>query len=186
MKQLYIYLVFSRTGTWLSECIGYTTNSPYTHVALSLDSSFNNMYTFGRLAPNTPFTGGLTVENLHEGVYKNDHCKSLIYKIPVTYKQLCLLQNELCSYYSSDTEYKYNFLGLFAVLFGISWKRSNYYFCSQFITELFEKSEIWTSPKKAELTRPTDLMSITNKEIIFEGLLCDFINNSKDIAILTL
>ncbi|MBD7913130.1 MULTISPECIES: hypothetical protein [Clostridium] len=186
MEKSNIYLVFSRTGTWLSRSIKVITNSEYTHVALSLDSNFDNMYTFGRLNPNNPFYAGLTIENLHDGVYKkSSSCESLIYKIPVSKDQLDTLIDELNKYYYSDIKYKYNFLGLFAVLLDKPWKRSRHYFCSQFVTELLIKSSIWDSPKLPELTRPTDLVHIDNKEIIFQGStneISTIVNNLSPIA----
>lgn len=171
MDESNIYLVFSRTGTWLSRLIKVLTNHQYTHVALSLDCNFNNMYTFGRLNPNNPFYAGLTIESLYSGVYQSSSsCESLIYKIPITNEQQKKLLTEIDKYYSSNIKYKYNFLGLFAVLLDKPWKRDNYYFCSQFVTELLTNSGIWDSPKLPELTRPIDLIHISNKEIVFQGL----------------
>lgn len=178
MKKHHIYLVFSKTGTWLSKSIGVITNSPYTHVALSLDDKFTKMHTFGRLHPDTPFNGGFVIESLFEGVYTRPGCKCLIYKIPIEESNLLLLKYFLIQYNKSASKYKYNFLGLFGVLAGMPWKRDNYYFCSQFVSELFFKSGVWTSPKAPELTRPTDLLLISKKEIIFEGFLCDYIDNT--------
>ncbi|MDD6794016.1 MAG: hypothetical protein PUE01_01170 [Clostridiaceae bacterium] len=174
MERTHIYLIFSKTGTWLSKSISFTTNSSYTHVALSLDDKFNKLHTFGRIQPNKPFTGGFVVEDLFNGVYTRPGCKCLIYKIPIEETQLKLLKYHLMFYTQSTSKYKYNFLGLFAVLMGKSWKRADYYFCSQFICELFHKCGIWTSPKAPELTRPTDLLHISEKEIIFEGLLQNY------------
>lgn len=181
MGESSIYLVFSRTGTWLSRSINIITSNQYTHVALSLDSNFNNMYTFGRLNPNNPFYAGLTVESLYDGVYqKSPSCESLICRIPVSSEQLLRLLQEIDKYYNSDIKYKYNFLGLFAVLLDKHWKREHYYFCSQFVTELLVNSGIWDSPKEPELTRPIDLIDIENKEIIFQGLTTELtaINNT--------
>lgn len=180
MEEPSIYLVFSRTGTWLSRLINITTKSQYTHVALSLDSNFNNMYTFGRLNPNNPFSAGLTIESLYDGVYeKSSSCESLICKIPVTNTQLQALIEEIHRHYNSDIKYRYNFLGLFAVLLDRPWKREHHYFCSQFVTELLINSGIWDSPKQPELTRPIDLININNKEIVFQGLTTELtsINN---------
>ncbi|MDS0526052.1 hypothetical protein NNC19_10205 [Clostridium sp. SHJSY1] len=183
MDESSIYLVFSKTGTWLSRLIKVLTNHPYTHVALSLDSNFNNMYTFGRLNPNNPFYAGLTIENLYAGVYqKAQYCESLICKIPVTNEQLEKLIIEINKYYSSDIQYKYNFLGLFAVLLDKPWKRENRYFCSQFVTELLINSDIWVSPKLPELTRPIDLIHIDNKEIIFQGLTKELVSIDKTFS----
>ena len=181
MKTQYIYIVFSKTGTWLSRSIGVVTGSNYTHVSLSFDSQFDKMYTFGRLNPNNPFSGGLTIENLHTGVYKNSpYCQCLIYKIPVTEDQLILLKNELDLHLNLNKEikYKYNFAGLFAVLMDKPLKREKHFFCSQFVSLLLSKSDIWHSPKVPELTRPTDLIEISDKEILYEGLLTELYNTN--------
>ena len=165
----YIYLVFSKTGTWLSRSISTITKCDYTHVALSFDEIFDTMYTFGRINPRNPFLGGFTTESLYEGVYKNSKVKCLIYKISVTDDQIKLLNEELNIYLNSNTKYKYNFLGLFGVLADKPIKRTDRYFCSQFVTTLLEKSTIWQSPKGPELTRPIDLKTINNKLIVYQG-----------------
>jgi hypothetical protein len=184
METQNIYLVFSKTGTWLSNSIGLITGSPYAHVSLSLDTNFNKMYTFGRLHPDTPFTGGLTIENLYTGVYTNRDCKCLIYKVPVSNEQLALLSTQLFAYYSSDIHYKYNFIGLFGVLLDKPVKRNTHYFCSQFVSKLLIESGIYETSKPPELISPTDLMLIPNKEVIFEGLLNEFTKSSPSVAIL--
>lgn len=185
MEETCIYLVFSRTGTWLSRSIGAVTRSNYTHVSLSFDSNFDNMYSFGRLNPNNPFSGGLTKENLQKGVFKKSpNCKCLIYKVPVTETQLVALKKELDHYITLNNEakYKYNFLGLFAVLMDKPIKRKRHFFCSQFIALLLIKSTIWESPKVPELTRPTDLILISEKEIFYEGLVNNINYSNLDLT----
>lgn len=174
MNMKYIYLVFSKTGTWLSRSISVITKCDYTHVALSFDEHFDNMYTFGRLSPKNPFSGGFTIENLSEGVYKHSNVKCLIYKVSVTDNQLKLLNDELNLYLNSNTKLKYNFIGLFGVLLDKPIKRQNSYFCSQFVTTLLEKSTIWQSPKGADLTKPMDLKKIANKKIFYQGTVHGF------------
>ena len=186
MKKHNIYLVFSKTGTWLSTSIGLVTSIPYPHVSLSLDTNFNKMYTFGRINVDNPFSGGLTIENLHCGVYNNPGCKCLIYTIPVSTEQLVLLNKQLSEYYSSDINYKYNFLGLFGILLDKPLKRTNHYFCSQFVSKLLIESGIYKTSKPPELISTTDLMLIPNKEVIFEGLLNKFTKLPPSPAILHL
>lgn len=173
MNNKYIYLVFSKTGTWLSHSISMVTKTDYPHISLSLDCNFNKLYTFGRVNVNNPFSGGLTIESLYGGVYeRSSKARCLIYKIPVTDSQVRLLKHTLKIYYlTNDTNlFKYNFIGLFAILVNKQFKRKKHYFCSQFISSVLNESNIWTSPKVHELTRPTDIMKISNKEIIYEGL----------------
>lgn len=69
--------------------------------------------------------------------------------------------------------FRYNFLGLIFLLLDKPFERKRHYFCSQFVTMLLEKSDIWHSSKAIGLTRPMDLMIIENKELIFKG----FVNN---------
>ena len=174
LKTEHIYLVFSKTGTWLSRLIGFIAKTPYTHVALSFDDKFDTLYTFGRVNPDNPFSGGFTIENLYAGVYKKSsstYCA--IYKMKITSKQLNKLKKELDKFIYSNINYKYNFLGLVSLLFGKPLERKRYYFCSQFLTILLDKSDIWHSPKHSGLTRPTDLLLIENKELVFKGPVSD-------------
>ncbi len=174
MKTEYIYLVFSKTGTWLSRSIGLVTRSPFTHVALSFDDKFDNLYSFGRVNPNNPFSGGFVIESLYDGVYKrSSEAYCAIYKIPITSKQLIKLKEELNKFIYSDIAYKYNFLGLFSVLFHKPYERKSHYFCSQFITKLLSRSNIWHSSKPPGLTRPMDLLLIENKDLIFTGYVAE-------------
>lgn len=180
MNNRYIYLVFSKTGTWLSKIIKFVTKDNYIHVSLSLDDSFTEMYSFGRLNPNNPFCGGFVIENIYSGVYskfKNSTC--LIYKVPINEKQYKSLVKELDYFILNKEKYRYNLLGLFFVLIKKSFIRKNFYFCSQFVSEVLMKSSIYSSDKKPEFHKPMDLLSIKNKEFIYEGLIKNYITNNK-------
>ena len=183
METKYIYLIFSKTGTWLSNLISIITKSPYTHVALSFDDKFNSLYTFGRVNPNNPFSGGFTIESLNAGVYKKCLSSSCsIYKIPVTFEQLNRLKKELDKFVYSDMTFRYNFLGLIFLLLDKPFERKRHYFCSQFVTMLLEKSDIWHSSKAIGLTRPMDLMIIENKELIFKGFVNHIFINDETLT----
>ena len=183
LKTKHIYLVFSKTGTWLSRLIGFVIKTPYTHVALTFDDKFDTLYTFGRVNPDNPFSGGFTIESLNAGVYKKSsstYCG--IYKMQITSKQLNKLKEELDKFIHSNINYKYNFLGLITLLFGKPLERKTHYFCSQFLTILLDKSDIWHSPKHSGLTRPTDLLLIEDKELVFKGPVQNVNSAKKDIT----
>lgn len=170
MDKNYIYIVFSKTPTWLSRLIGLVTGGSYTHVSLSFDDKFDNLYSFCRKYPSNPFYGGFATESLYRGVYaKSPSSYCLIYKIPVNDTSLKTIKDEVNKFVINADIYKYNFLGLFMVLLNKPFERKNHYFCSQFVTMLLNKSNVWESPKPTTLTRPTDLLEISDKEIIFEG-----------------
>src|SRR5690554_4373177 len=133
MNYKYIYLVFSKTGTWLSKIIYIFSHIRYAHSSISFDDSLTKMYSFGRINPENPFSGGFVEENLYEGVYKKfSGCECLIYKIKINNEQYELLQQQIEKFLSEKNNLKYNFLGLFGVLLNKPVRRKNHYFCSQF------------------------------------------------------
>jgi hypothetical protein len=171
MKYKYIYLVFSKTGTWLSRTLNIFSETKYVHASLSFEDSFTKMYSFGRTNPDNPFSGGFVEENLYDGVFKKfPKSECLIYKIRVTEEQYYDLQQAVQDFLKDKDKYRYNFLGLFAIPLNKTIKRKHHYFCSQFVSEVLIKGSIYQSNKAPELTVPYDLLSIQNKDIIYEGL----------------
>jgi hypothetical protein len=173
MGDKYIYLIFSRTGTWLSKVISIFTEGKYTHTSISFDNNFNKLYSFGRTNPSNPLSAGFVEENLHDGVYKKFKGSiCVIYRVKVTESQYTNLQHQIENFISFRKEYKYNFVGLFGVLFNKPLKRKKHYFCSQFVSEVLINSGIFNSDKLPELIKPTDLASsLDNKELVYEGLI---------------
>jgi len=177
MDDKYIYLVFSKTGTWLSRAISIFSDTKYVHASLSCDDSFRKMYSFGRKNPNNPFFGGFAEENLYGGVYKKfTKSECLIYKVKVTDEQYDRLTKEIMYFLNEKHKYKYNFLGLFTNRMNKSFKRKYYYFCSQFVSEVLIKSSIYKSDKTPEFIEAKDLMLIDNREFIYEGLINNYYN----------
>lgn len=176
MKPKSIYLVFTKTGTWLSRLINLFSPAKYIHTSISFDNSFTKMYSFGRINPDNPFSGGFVVENLSKGVYKKfPRCACLIYKVSVTEEQYSSLRHQVESFVKDKEKYRYNFFGLLGVLFHKGIKRKNRYFCSQFVSELLIKNNLFFNEKEPELIRTCDLFSIENKEVIYEGSVNDFL-----------
>lgn len=172
MNYIYVYLIFSKTGTWLSRALNIFSDTKYVHASISFDDSFSKMYSFGRTNPSNPFSGGFVEENLFDGVYKNNPLSEcIIYKVKITNKQYDCLLKEVQLFQSEKDKYRYNFLGLFGVLVNRPLKRKDHYFCTQFVSEILIKSEIYYTQKIPELIRPSDLFLICNKELIYEGLI---------------
>lgn len=174
MREKYIYLIFTKTGTWLSRLISIFSDIKYAHSSISFDNSFTRMYSFGRTNPDNPFSGGFVEENLHEGVYKKfTSCESMICKVKVTEEQYHALQKEIARFEAQKENLKYNFLGLFGAWFKKPLGRKDYYFCSQFVSEVLMNSNIFHCDKSPELVRTDELYEIANKEVIFEGYLME-------------
>lgn len=170
MNKRYIYLVFTRTGTWLSRLISVFSDIEYPHASLSFDDRFTEMYSFGRKDPDNPLSGGFAIENLSDGVFKkHSGCKCLIVRVKVSEDQYASLRKYVSEFSKDSERYRYNFLGLCSILFNMPIKRKHHYFCSQFVSEALVKSNVVKLEKAPELTRTDDLYMIKNKEILYEG-----------------
>jgi len=64
-----IYIVLTRTNTMLSNIIRFVKKDEYTHASLSLDKTFETMYSFGRKYTYNPFIGTFVTENFNDGIY---------------------------------------------------------------------------------------------------------------------
>lgn len=174
MRDKYIYLVFTKTGTWLSKLIYIFSNIKYAHTSISFDNSLRQMYSFGRINPENPFSGGFVEESIYEGVYKKfTKCECMIYRVKVTTEQYCLLREKIDKFTLEKSNLRYNFLGLFGVLLNMPLRRENHYFCSQFVSEILMESNVFHSEKSPALIKTNELFSIKNKEIIYEGFLLE-------------
>jgi hypothetical protein len=171
----YIYLVFSKTGTWLSKALKYFQPAKYVHTSIGFDDRFDEMYSFGRIHPRNPFSGGFVKESLYEGVYKNNPSSACqIFRVPVTQEQFEGLKADIEYFYKHKNQYRYNFIGLFGVWFNRPIYRKNHYFCSQFVYVLLRRHHILDVGKTPELVQTVDLMTLENKKLIYEGLIVDY------------
>ncbi|AFL99444.1 hypothetical protein Desde_1011 [Desulfitobacterium dehalogenans ATCC 51507] len=167
---MYVYLVFSKTGTWLSRVLTFVTGEKYVHTSISLDQDLKTMYSFGRVRPNNPFSAGFIRENFNKGVFlKQSNCECIVYRIKINEIQHAMLINEISRFIASDRSFRYNFLGLFTAAMNIPMRRENYYFCSQFVSELLIKINLLQNSFPPELIKPMDLYHIEGKEEIYKG-----------------
>jgi|SRR5690554_400875 len=179
MGENYIYLVFSKTGTWLARLIRVISQQKYVHTAISFDNDFVKMYSFGRIHPDNPFYGGFVEENLYAGVYQRfSGCECLIYRVRVTPEQYCYLQQLVEDFRQKKDRLRYNFLGLFGVLLNRPIKRENHYFCSQFVAQLLSESKVYNCGKDPGLTRTSDFFTMENKDVFWEGSISDYLQSA--------
>jgi hypothetical protein len=165
-----VYLVMSQTGTWLSRAIKVYTKLSYNHISLSLDDSLSTMYSFGRINPINPFSGGFVLENINEGVYKIfPECRCIIYKLEISDEQYKRLQQLLKDFEANRERLRYNFLGLFYIALNKDKHRKNHYFCSQFVSEVMQLSGIVKFDKPSNLVTVKDFMELSFMYPVFEG-----------------
>ena len=98
----------------------------------------------------------------------------LIYKVKVSEIEFNSMKKEVNRFLDEKYKYKYNFIGLFAILANIPIKRKTHYFCSEFVSEILINCNLYESNKIPSLIKTNDLLEIRNKEIIYEGCINNY------------
>ena len=131
----------------LSKFIYYISGCGYTHAAVCFDSELQEYYTFNYkgFRREHPFGG------------RRRYGKSICYKLEVTKEQHARLKWLIKKMEQKNVDWKYSLIGVVLCILGIKHKFQNYYFCSQFVAELLEKSEIILWKKHSSLYLPNHL-----------------------------
>lgn len=67
--------------------------------------------------------------------------------------------------------YRFNVLGLVLCAMHIRWQRRRHYFCSQFVSDVLEKSGALELPKDSTLMHPNDYTQLGQLRCVYEGRL---------------
>lgn len=170
MKKIYIILTY--TGTILSQIVKVYTRREFSHVSISLDENLTKMYSFGRLNPYNPFSGGFVHERVNEGTFKRfKNTKTKIYSLEVSEQKYKELEKLIKEMYNEKDSYKFNILGLIGILINYKVKRENYFYCAEFVKYVLEESSIIDLP---ELVKPEDFEKIYGIDEIYIGLLREY------------
>jgi hypothetical protein len=172
-----VYVLLTDTGTVLGKMIKLYTKKPLNHASIVIDEQFNKVYSFGRRNPRNPFFAGFVEENVRGGLFRNADCA--IYCITITEKQFQKMICKLRDMEDHKEEYRYNLIGLIAVMLNMEMTRKNAFFCSHFVAAILEESGIdIKSQKPLSLVTPHDIKDSAPLELIYEGKLSAFITDS--------
>lgn len=162
-----IYLLLTDTGTVFSTAIKKYTHKPYNHVSLALDNQLSQVYSFARKRNYNPFFGGFVQEDVTANLLNEAFCE--VYSLEVTSLQYNQLQLILSQFEKDKKQYKYNLLGLLAIVLHKDFERENAYFCSQFVAHALKKADIQLQEKAPHLTTPDDFRQMEQMELIYSG-----------------
>ena len=121
-----IYIMISQTNTGCSRILKFFTRAPYNHASIALDENLNSLYSFARQNLYIPMIAGFVTEDINSGIYKihgNTVCE--IYRLKITEEQFETLEKSINEFKENESEYRYNFAGLLAILFNISFLLAN-------------------------------------------------------------
>lgn len=167
-----IYIVLTQSGTVLSRVIQLYTKQMFSHVSIAFDSELKEMYSFGRKREHNPFIAGFVHENPNCSLLRNADCA--IFSCQVTDEQYNNLKRQIQHYKIHCNDYKYNFIGLFAVMCRLKLKRSNAFFCSQFIGTILKEAGLSLNGHSTFFIKPTDFSQLPYLNFVYVGKLKDY------------
>lgn len=168
-----IYIVVTRTGTFLSKLIKIYTKDEYTHSSIALDKELNRMYSFGRLNPYNPFHGGFVHEGINFGTFKRfKKTQVAIYELEIP-EEKYERAAEIIEYIEKNrNKYSFNILGLFLIAVHRRRIRKNTFYCAEFVRYVLKNSKI--HKEYPDLIRPEYFKNIENAKLIYTGLLKEY------------
>lgn len=171
-----VYIIATYTGTALARAIRRISNTPYSHISISLNKDLKPMYAFGRIHPRTPIFAGLVKENINEGLYaikKNTECR--VYKLDVSEKEYNLIEKNLFNKWENRKSLKYDAVGLAMLALNRPKARENKYVCSNFVSHVLEESGVTIFSKPYYEIQPIDFIyNSEGLQLTYEGLLSEY------------
>jgi hypothetical protein len=173
IREKKIYILLTDTGTILTRLIKSYTKKPYNHASIAFDAELMEVYSFGRKTARNPFIGGFVREDIDSVIFRQADCA--LYSLNITAAEFQKMYQYIQEIASEKEKYRYNFIGLFGVLFQKPIKRKNAFFCSQFVASVLKESKVIDfEDEELSLVKPSDLTHLANFELVFEGGLNDY------------
>ncbi|MEH7225712.1 hypothetical protein V7112_18025 [Bacillus sp. JJ1566] len=169
MSKKKVYILLTDTGTLFTKLIKLYTKKPYNHASISFDSEMSEVYSFGRKTARNPFIGGFVKEDVRKGLFKQADCA--IYSFTVTEVDIQKMKRYITEIEAQKEYYRYNFLGLFGVMFNKPLKRKKAFFCSQFVASVLNEGDSVNFEKPPSLIAPNDLQKVFRFQPMYEGKL---------------
>lgn len=164
-----VYVILTDTGSMLTKLIKMFTKDSYNHASIAFSKELDSPYSFGRKRANNPFIGGFVKENMTDKIFEDAPCAIYSRKVSeLEYEQMLAFVQRI---EKQQQEYKYNFIGLFGVLLNMQIKRRNAFFCSEFVTTIFNNGGIMVNSKPACLVKPNELIKGEGFQLVYEGQL---------------
>ena len=165
----YVYVLLTKFSDRASKAIRGLTRSSYTHASLGIDEKYEEFYSI--------VTKGFRREQFHRfSKERRLETSCRLYKIHVSdevYEEICII---LKRHEARSKHYKYSKLGVALCLLHIGHKINHRYFCSQFVAEILQSSQVISSKKSSSLFLPDDFMDIKELDLCYCGNLDGLLN----------
>ena len=108
----------------------------------------------------------------------------MLYELQVDEETYFQVKREVQRIMENSEEYHYNIFGLLLCQFNIPYHRKRHYFCSQFVSEVLDKSGALKLPKDTSLMKPSDYMCLPELSYRFQGRLWDLVIRQGTMAVM--
>ena len=170
MKTLYIFL--TRSGTLVSNLVYALTGAEYTHISLAFDEDLSALYSSTRKNGYTMFPAGPSREYLNRGVFRlRENIPCALFALEVTDEAYTRAKRRAEHMMAHNELYRFNSVGLILCALHIRWNRRRHYFCSQFVSEVLQKSSALDLPRHSTLMRPNDYAALPQLKCLYRGQL---------------
>lgn len=172
MKKLYILL--TRTPSIVSRTVRLMTADQFTHAAIAFDEDMQLLYSSARWDGETMFPCGPCRESLTRGFYARQKIPCAVYELQVEDEVYQKAKEEVGRIIADQNRYHFNVIGLFLCYLHIPFRRKTYFFCSQFVAEILQRSGALELPRDPCLIRPSDYTRMRELQPSFLGYLSQF------------
>ncbi len=173
-----IYILLTKSDTWVSKAIKLLTDDRYTHVSISFEKALQPLYSFSRKYTNLPLPAGLQNESFTNGFFKKySYIPCAVYELKVSDKVYWEARNEVETMMKDAPNYRFSVLGLILCKLNIPMHRKSRYFCSEFVSEILVRSKALSLPKQPSLMRPNDYTKLSALSCCYEGKLKFLLQN---------
>lgn len=167
-----IYILLTRSGTLLSNLVYAVTGANYTHASLAFDEDLSCLYSSTRKNGYIMFPAGPSREYLNRGVFRlRENVPCALYALDVSDEAYTRARRRAEHMMAHGSLYQFNVIGLALCGMHIRWKRRRHYFCSQFVSEVLEKSGAMELPKHSTLMHPNDYTRLEELRCVYKGTL---------------
>ena len=148
VAERHIDVVFSSTPCKMGSFIRFMTQNCYNHVAISLDDSWNELYSFARHYRDTPFFGGFVHESETRYRDRSRVAQIKVCRIPLTEEQYVAAKARLEDIRHNAEDYSYNIISAVVSPLHLTVRLPNSYTCVEFVSELLRLIGIPAFAKK--------------------------------------
>ncbi|MHA6252798.1 hypothetical protein [Oceanobacillus sp. CAU 1775] len=172
MSNKKVFILLTDTGTLFTKTIKAYTKKPYNHASIAFDEDLREVYSFGRKDPCNPFVGGFVREDTSDWIFQNASCAIL--RMTISPDEYNTMKQYIKKIEAEKDKYRYNLIGLFAIMINWELDRKNAFFCSQFVASVLNQSGRIHLDMPLSLVTPDDFRNIEGMELVYQGKMRDY------------